>query len=83
MYAQLQILVDIQTYLRFSHYLIIIIKKFKNKIIGVEENHDKAIQFQRKGINCVHGDATDYEFWAQTNLVNRKIVFASRQMLLH
>lgn len=54
-----------------------LIEKNQNKIIGVDENHEKAIYLQSKGINCVHGDATDYEFWAQTNLVDRKIIFVS------
>ena len=46
-------------------------------IIGVEESHEKTEQLQNEGVNCVHGDATDYEFWNQTNLVDRKIIFVS------
>ena len=52
-------------------------EKQNNKIIGVEESPDKTDQLQNEGVNCVHGDATDYEFWEQTNLVSRKIIFTS------
>ena len=52
-------------------------EKQNNKIIGVEESPDKTGQLQNEGVNCVHGDATDYEFWEQTNLVSRKIIFTS------
>ena len=52
-------------------------EKQEDKIIGVEESYEKTVQFQNEGINCVHGDATDYEFWNQTNLIDRKIIFVS------
>ncbi len=50
---------------------------YPNSIVGVEENIDKALTLAAEGVNCVHGDASDYEFWNSTNLLKREIIFVS------
>lgn len=48
-----------------------------DNIIGVDEDNEKSLALQKQGINCVHGDASDYEFWSQTKLAEREILFVS------
>ncbi len=37
-------------------------------IVGIEENFDIAANLTKQGFHCVHGDATDPDFWEQTGL---------------
>ena len=45
--------------------------------MGVDESNDKTEALRKQGIHCVHGDATDYEFWSQTKLAECDMVFVS------
>ncbi|MBT4493215.1 MAG: cation:proton antiporter [Gammaproteobacteria bacterium] len=46
-------------------------------IVGVEENLQKVLAHRNLGFNCVHGDASDYDFWAHSGLKDRKLVLIS------
>ena len=46
-------------------------------IVGVEEDYQKVQRHRERGINCVHGDASDYDFWAHSGLGDRKLVLVS------
>ena len=50
---------------------------YGDSIVGVDESHEKSEILQKQEIHCVHGDATDYEFWSQTNLAERDMIFVS------
>ena len=47
------------------------------KVICVEESFDKVIQLQNTGLNCVHADATDHDFWAHADLSTRHLILVS------
>ncbi len=47
------------------------------KIVGVEEDYAKVLQHSDTGVNCVHGDASDYDFWAHSGLRNKSLVLIS------
>lgn len=49
--------------------------KCDGKIIGVDEKESRVDDFNRKGINCIRGDASDYEFWRLTNLTSSDKIF--------
>ncbi len=46
-------------------------------IVGIEENYEAAANLTQKGFNCVHGDATDPDFWEQTGLSNCTLILVS------
>lgn len=50
---------------------------FGDRIIGVEENYEKAMQLSGSGLRCVHGDATDHDFWELAGLLKRKLILVS------
>jgi glutathione-regulated potassium-efflux system ancillary protein KefC len=50
---------------------------YGDRIVGVEENFEKVQVHRAVGINCVHGDATDYDFWAHAGLQKRKLILIS------
>jgi predicted Kef-type K+ transport protein len=47
------------------------------KVVGVEENFAKVVEHQQHGFNCVHGDASDHDFWESAALKPRKLVMIS------
>jgi len=49
----------------------------KTNIIGIEENLQRVKELQAAGYNCVHGDATDRDFWERTALAERDLIFVS------
>lgn len=57
-------------YLRLSEVL-------EHKLVGVEENLQKVEAHRVAGINCVHGDAGDYDFWAHSGIRHKKLVLIS------
>jgi len=57
-------------YMRLSEIL-------DEKLVGVEENHQKVEAHRVAGINCVQGDAGDYDFWAHSGIRNKKLVLIS------
>lgn len=48
-----------------------------DNIVGVEEDFDKVQSHIDAGTNCVHGDASDYDFWAHSGLKDKKLVLVS------
>ena len=50
-------------------------EKHADEIVGVEENLQRVASHQQQGINCIGGDASDYEFWQQTNLMASDKIF--------
>jgi predicted Kef-type K+ transport protein len=52
-------------------------EQYGDNIVGVEENYEKSLELQEQGYNSVSGDATDYEFWAKTDLSNIKLICVS------
>ena len=49
----------------------------KDRIVGVEENYAKVLDHIQQGINCVHGDAVDYDFWAHSGLRDKRLILVS------
>ena len=37
-------------------------------VVGIEERYARAVALKDKGLHCVHGDATDRDFWERTGL---------------
>ncbi|XOV87522.1 MAG: cation:proton antiporter [Pseudomonadota bacterium] len=50
---------------------------YPGQIAGVEENLGRVTQHQQDGYNCVHGDASDYDFWDIANLSSRQLILVS------
>ncbi len=50
---------------------------YPGKIVGVEENLGRLTQHRVDGYNCVHGDASDYDFWDSAKLNSRLLVLVS------
>lgn len=46
-------------------------------VIGVEEELTRSRESTELGFNCVHGDATDRDFWERTGLADRDAIFVS------
>ena len=49
----------------------------KHNVIGVEENLTRVDELRDAGFHCVHGDASDRDFWERTALANRDLIFVS------
>jgi predicted Kef-type K+ transport protein len=47
------------------------------RVVGVEENFAKVIEHQDNGVNCVHGDASDHDFWESAAEHDRKLILIS------
>ena len=50
-------------------------KEYGEDLIGVDEKAQTAQSLFAQGINCIAGDASDYEFWRQTNLADCEKIF--------
>lgn len=48
-----------------------------DSLVGVEENRQKVEMHRETGINCIHGDASDYDFWAHSGLKDKKLILIS------
>ena len=46
-------------------------------VVGVEEDTSRLQQLRENGFHCVHGDATDRDFWERTALADRGIIFVN------
>lgn len=44
------------------------------RIVGVEENYARAGHLDSSGYRCIHGDASDRDFWERTGLVKRSMI---------
>ncbi len=47
------------------------------RIVGIEENFTITKRLSDAGYHCVHGDASDRDFWEQTGLSARKMILVS------
>lgn len=56
------------------HYLN---EKYPNEVVGVDENLEKAQQNRDAGINCVHADASDLDFWEYADVDKRRLILVS------
>lgn len=50
---------------------------YPGKVVGVDQSLEKALEHRQAGINCVHGDATDHDFWDLSDLARRKLILVS------
>ncbi len=48
-----------------------------HKVMGIEESYTNTQNLVKKGYECVHGDATDRDFWERTGLANRDMLLVS------
>ena len=46
-------------------------------IVGIEENYARTQSLLATGYNCVHGDASDRDFWERTSLVDCELILVS------
>ena len=44
------------------------------RLVGVEENYALTQTLCERGLHCVHGDASDRDFWERTRLVNCELI---------
>ena len=47
---------------------------YPNEVTGVEEDYNKQQEHLAKGLNCIQGDASDYDFWRQVSLEKRALI---------
>ena len=47
------------------------------EIVGIEENYARSNEFSDQGLNCVHGDASDRDFWERTQLDRCELILVS------
>ncbi len=47
---------------------------YTGAVVGVDENHKKQRLQAVKGLNCIQGDASDYDFWQQADLDKRALI---------
>ncbi|MFT4800216.1 MAG: glutathione-regulated potassium-efflux system ancillary protein KefC, partial [Candidatus Azotimanducaceae bacterium] len=52
-------------------------ERYPNQVVGVEENIPKMLGHQNSGVNCVHADASDRDFWEHSGMQSREIVLLS------
>jgi len=48
-----------------------------SNVVGVEENLSRVNGVREAGYRCVHGDASDRDFWERTTLADRDLIFVS------
>lgn len=48
-----------------------------DKIVGIEENYQLTQSLNERGWPCVHGDASDRDFWERTNLAHCELILVS------
>lgn len=54
-----------------------LVELYGDSVVGVEEDYKKVLSHRDAGINCVHGDASDYDFWAHSGLKDKRLVLIS------
>ncbi len=52
-------------------------QRYGDSVVGIEENYDRALELRSQGVNCVHGDASDRDFWEQTGVHKRTMLLVS------
>jgi len=50
---------------------------YEGHLIGVEEDYEKSIALHEEGFHCIHGDASDHNFWSRASLNDRKLILVS------
>ncbi|MFT7219688.1 MAG: glutathione-regulated potassium-efflux system ancillary protein KefC [Candidatus Azotimanducaceae bacterium] len=50
---------------------------FGDIVVGVEEDYNKVLSHQEQGVRCVHGDASDFDFWTHAGLREKRLVVIS------
>jgi len=48
-----------------------------HRVMGIEESYVNSQRLIEQGYECVHGDATDRDFWERTGLANREVLLVS------
>ena len=48
-----------------------------DRIVGVEESWPRARELEAEGRACIHGDASDRDFWERTGLAERTLILLS------
>lgn len=46
----------------------------RESIVGIEESFSRTTQLQEDGFHCVHGDASDRDFWERTGLAKCDLI---------
>ncbi len=46
----------------------------RQSMVGIEERFSRATALKDDGFNCVHGDASDRDFWERTGLANCELI---------
>lgn len=46
----------------------------RDDIVGVEENYQRTLELNQSGMPCVHGDASDRDFWERAGLVKCELI---------
>lgn len=46
-------------------------------VIGIEENYELTLERQQSGWPCLHGDASDRDFWERTGLAQCELILVS------
>ncbi|MAY34909.1 MAG: hypothetical protein CMN84_02290 [Spongiibacteraceae bacterium] len=54
-----------------------LVERFPGNVVCIEERADKVAALRAEGINCVHGDGNDRDFWEKANLAGRKLILVS------
>ncbi|WP_372749327.1 cation:proton antiporter [Litorivivens sp.] len=52
-------------------------ERYPGNVVCIEENKDKVAGLMAEGINCVHGDGNDRDFWQLASLPARKLILVS------
>lgn len=47
---------------------------YPNEVVGVEEDYSKQQEQLAKGVSCIQGDASDYDFWQQVGVEKRALI---------
>ncbi len=52
-------------------------KQFGDSVVGVEQNLDRVNKLTQNGYRCIHADASDYDFWLDSKLAERRLLFVN------
>lgn len=50
-------------------------EKFKGQVVGIDEKRARVEECLAMGVNCICGDANDYEFWNRSHLTECEKIF--------
>ena len=52
-------------------------RDYPDNVVGVEERYSRSERMREQGMHCVHGDASDRDFWEHSGLLQRKLILVS------